>query len=127
MIRDTLKQLRPDSLVVEMCDDRYERWLADVVSHPNYDSTISHIHELLDKDPEKLKKFSEIDLEDSNMEYLVGIDYCAYRLPCKMVLGDRSYFTTKKRYEGKVKMLDVYKEALELNIKTSGKRDSKAS
>lgn len=48
------------------------------------------------------------------MEYLVGLDYCSFRLPCKMILGDRSYFTTKKRYEGKVKMLDVYKKSLEL-------------
>ena len=85
-----------------MCDDRYQRWLADVVGHPNYDATISHIHKLLDKDPEELKNFKEIDVEDSNLEYLVGIDYCSYRMPCKMVLGDRSYFTTKKRYEGKV-------------------------
>lgn len=114
-----MKSLRPDSLVVEMCDERYERWLADVVAHPNYDDAISHIHKLLDNDPEGLKRFKEIDLEDSNMEYLIGIDYCSYRIPCNMVLGDRSYFTTKKRYEGKKQMLSVYKDAMDLELRTT--------
>ena len=41
LIRDVMRDLRPESLVVEMCDDRYDRWLADVVAHPNYDSTVS--------------------------------------------------------------------------------------
>lgn len=109
-----MRNIRPTSVVVEMCDDRYQRWLGDVVSHPNYDATVSQIHKLLDKEPALLRKFDEIDLEDSNMEYLIGLDYCSFRLPCKMILGDRSYFTTKKRYEGKVKMLDVYKKSLEL-------------
>ena len=97
-----------------MCDDRYQRWLGEIVAHPNYDATVSQIHKLLDKEPALLRKFDEIDLEDSNMEYLIGLDYCSFRLPCKMILGDRSYFTTKKRYEGKVKMLDVYKKSLDL-------------
>lgn len=34
LIRDVIRDLRPDHLVVEMCDDRYEKWLADVLSHP---------------------------------------------------------------------------------------------
>lgn len=41
LVRDVVRDLRPESLVVEMCDDRYDRWLADVVAHPNYDSTVS--------------------------------------------------------------------------------------
>lgn len=40
LIRDVVRDLRPESIVVEMCDDRYNRWLADVINHPNYDSTI---------------------------------------------------------------------------------------
>ena len=46
-----MKDLRPDSLVVEMCDERYDRWLADVVNHPNYESTIQEVHKILDNDP----------------------------------------------------------------------------
>ena len=114
MIRDTMLKLRPDAMVVEMCDDRNQRWLSDVIAHPNYEATISDINEMLNKDPEKLKEYDQVDVEDSNMEYLVGIDFCSYRLPCKTLLGDRSYKTTKKRYESKKAMLDVYKEALEL-------------
>ena len=41
LVRDVVRDLRPESLVNEMCDDRYDRWLADVVAHPNYDSTVS--------------------------------------------------------------------------------------
>lgn len=101
LIKDCMMKMRPDSLVVEMCDDRYERWLADVVAHPNYLATISDIHQILNKEPEKLKAYDQVDVEDSNMEYLVGIDICSYRIPCKTILGDRSYKITKKRYEGK--------------------------
>ena len=57
LIRDVMKDLRPESLVVEMCDQRYERWLADVIAHPNYDSTISAIHKIMDKKPTKLKEY----------------------------------------------------------------------
>jgi len=56
---------------------------------------------MLKTEPEKLKAYDQIDIEDSNMEYLVAIDICSYRIPCKTILGDRSYKITKKRYEGK--------------------------
>jgi len=117
-----MRDLRPDGLVVEMCDTRYDRWLADVVKHPNYESTISSVHKILNKNPQKLAEFEAIEVEDSNMEYLIGIDYCSYRMPCATVLGDRSYLLTKKRFESKIAMLDVYKEAIE--IKKSSKSKS---
>ena len=40
-----------------MCDERYDRWLADVVSHPNYEKTISEIHKILDEDMQKLLNY----------------------------------------------------------------------
>lgn len=49
-VRDVVKEFRPDSLVVEMCDDRYGRWLSDVIAHPNYETTISSVHKIIDKD-----------------------------------------------------------------------------
>lgn len=52
----------------------------------------------MDKKPEKLMDFDQIDIIDSNMEYLIGLDYCAYRMPCKVVMGDRSYKLTNKKY-----------------------------
>jgi len=53
------------------------------------------------------------------MEYLIGIDYCSYRMPCKTILGDRSYKLTMKRFESKKAMLDVYKEAMDLKLQNS--------
>jgi hypothetical protein len=52
------------------------------------------IHKILDQNPEKLATFDQIDIEDSNLEYLIGIDYCTYRMPCKTVYGDRNYLLT---------------------------------
>ena len=84
-------------------------------------------NKILDKKPEKLKDFDQIDINDSNMEYLIGIDYCSYRSPCKTIMGDRSYKITRKRYDSKVQRLDVYKEALSLTKSppTSIKSDQK--
>jgi hypothetical protein len=117
-----MKEMRPESIVVEMCDERYDRWLADVVAHPNYEKTISEVHKILDSEPMQLLDYEQIDIEDSNLEYLLAIDYCSYRLPCKTILGDRNYKLTKKRYESKIKMLDVYKEALEMKNQISLKK-----
>lgn len=112
-----MRDLRPEALVVEMCDDRHARWLQEVIAHPNYDNTIIQVHKILDNEPKKLKDFDQIELEDSNLEYLVGIDYCSYRMPCKTILGDRSYLLTKKRFESKIQMLDVYREAAKIKPK----------
>ena len=126
-VRDIVKEFRPDSLVVEMCDDRYGRWLSDVVAHPNYETTISSVHKIIDKNTKRLKEYDQIDINDSNMEYLIGIDFCTYRLPCTTIMGDRSYKTTRKRYESKVQMLDVYKEAVTLGTGSSKPAKSGAS
>ena len=60
------------------------------------------MHKIMDKRPEKLKEYTDIDILDSSMEYLMGIDYCSYRMPCKTIMGDRSYKISKKRYESKL-------------------------
>ena len=57
----------------------------------------------------------EMAKSSAHLEYLVGLDVCSYRMmPCKTVFGDRSIKITNKRYRSKVKMLEVYKEQLEL-------------
>lgn len=68
-----------------------------------------------------------MEVNDGNLEYLVGIDYCAYRMPCTVVMGDRSYKLTDKRFNAKVNMLDVYKEALDLNLKKDTQTKSKST
>jgi len=40
LIRDVMRDLRPESLILELCEDRYSRWLEEVVGHPNYDDMI---------------------------------------------------------------------------------------
>lgn len=72
------------------------------------------MHKILNKDPSKLLLLEELGIENSSLEYLVAIDYCSYRMPCKTVLGDRSYKLTKKRFQSKQAMLEVYKEAASL-------------
>ena len=114
LVRDLMKEIRPETLVVEMCPDRYDRWIADVENHPSYEATMQIIHNVLDKDPNRLMSLESIDVENSNLEYLLGIDYCTYRMPCKPVMGDRSYKTSRKRFESKIQMREVYKEALQV-------------
>jgi hypothetical protein len=94
LIRNFLKELRVESLVLEMCDERYNDELYEIVSHPNYDRTFSSVHRMLDKDPERLLSFNQIALDQGNFELLVGQDTCSYRMPCKTVLGDRLFSIT---------------------------------
>jgi hypothetical protein len=51
---------------------------------------------------EKLLEYDQLDLDRGNFEYLIGIDICSYRMPCKTIIGDRSIDITKKRYKSKV-------------------------
>ena len=58
-----------------------------------------------------------IDKSATQLEFLVGLDVCSYRMmPCKTVFGDRSIKITNKRYKSKVKMLEVYKEAVNAHM-----------
>lgn len=119
VIRELIKDVKPESVVLEMCQDRYEHWFYDAISHPNYDRTLTDIHKILDSGkPEQLLEFKGLDLEkqSTHLELLVGLDVCSYRMmPCKTIFGDRSIKITNKRYKSKVKMLEVYKQALEEN------------
>lgn len=57
----------------------------------------------------------DVSKSSSHLEFLVGLDQCSYRQmpnPCQTVFGDRSIKITNKRYKSKLKMLEVYKEAL---------------
>ena len=117
LIRDLIKDVKPETVVLEMCQDRYEHWFYDALSHPNYDKTLSDIHQILDSEkPEQLMAYKGLDISktSSHVEFLIGLDVCSYRMmPCKTVFGDRSIKITNKRYKSKVQMLDVYKDVLE--------------
>ena len=54
-VRDFIKKVEADNLVVEMCEERYEDEIADIVAHPNYDNTMTNVHKFLSrKKPEKI-------------------------------------------------------------------------
>jgi pheromone shutdown protein TraB len=118
LIRNLIKEVKPEVVVLEMCQDRYDHWFYDAIAHPNYDRTLMDVHRLLDKgSPEALLEYKGVDFSksSSHLEFLVGLDQCSYRnmpSPCQTVFGDRSIKITNKRYKSKVKMLEVYKEAL---------------
>jgi hypothetical protein len=64
---------------------------------------MSDINKILDTDkPESLLNYDQIDIDRGNLEYLVGMDICSYRLPCKTIFGDRSITITQKRFDSKV-------------------------
>lgn len=114
LIRDLVRDIKPEAVVLEVCDDRYDHFFYDVISHPNYDKTFGDIHKILDTDkPETLLAYPNLDLEKANLEYLIGMDVCSYRMmPCKTIFGDRSIQITNKRYKSKVQMLEVYKDTI---------------
>ena len=97
--RNLIRDIKPENVVVELCDERYDSWYYDIISHPNYDNTISDIHYLLDKENiTDLLKYQNFNVSEGNAEYLIGIDVCSYRLPCKTLMGDRDFNITRKRY-----------------------------
>lgn len=92
LIRNIVKDIKPEAVVLEVCEDRYDHFFYEVISHPNYDKTFSDIHKILDGGkPEKLLEYEGLDLSKANLEYLIGMDVCSYRMmPCKAIFGDRS-------------------------------------
>lgn len=48
MIRDFVKELEPEEIVMEICDERFEEEITGILSHPNYDKTMKKVHLLLD-------------------------------------------------------------------------------
>ena len=60
MIRDLMKEVNPEQLVLEMCDERYDDEMRDTISHPNYDKVMSQVHKLLSqKKPSRLLRFED--------------------------------------------------------------------
>lgn len=60
MIRDFIRKMGPEQIVIEMCDERYEDEIQDIISHPNYDRTMSQVHKLLSqKKPKRMLRFED--------------------------------------------------------------------
>lgn len=77
LVRDFIKELQPEEIVLELCDERFENEIRDILSHPNYDKTMNKVHLLLDAhDPEKITRLKDIAIDHGNFELLVGFDTC---------------------------------------------------
>ena len=107
MIRDFIKDVGAENVVLELCEERYEDELYEIISHPNYDRTFAQVHKLLNqKKPQRLLTIEDIiSVDQGNFEFMVGLDTCSYRMPCKTVLGDRNFSLTQKRFHAKANLL----------------------
>ena len=47
MIRDFIREVAAENVVLELCDERYEDEFYEIISHPNYDKTFNQVHKLL--------------------------------------------------------------------------------
>lgn len=66
-------------------------------------------YKILDNE-DKVKTLSQKSdlIELKELEYLVAIDICSFRLPqCRSVLGDRSWSITQKRLRAKMRLSEV--------------------
>ena len=43
LVRDFIKELQPEEIVLEFCDERFESEIRDILSHPNYDKTMNKV------------------------------------------------------------------------------------
>ena len=57
LIRNFTKELQADTVVLELCEERYQDELMEILSHPNYDRTLNTVHRLLTQNPDKLLTF----------------------------------------------------------------------
>lgn len=126
-LRNLIKESQADNVVLELCDERFQEEMNHIVQHPNYDRTFSTVHRILDENPEKLLKYDQIALDQGSFELLVAFDTCQYRSPCSAILGDRDFSITQKRFQAKLKLLEVYKEQAQFKSISALKKVSKSS
>jgi hypothetical protein len=43
LIRDFIKDVTPEEVVMEMCDERFDEEIRDIITHPNYDKVINKV------------------------------------------------------------------------------------
>ena len=70
------------------------------------------MHRVLEEEKAILQMYEESEDAkqlklNEDFGYLMGIDTCSYRLPCKIVKAGREKSINDKRYKQKLAMLDV--------------------
>lgn len=81
MIADFIKDSKPQNVVVELCDERFNTFFNDVMKHPKYEMLIDKFYQVLHNE-EKAKLLSEKSnlIDVKGLEYLIAIDFCSYRM-----------------------------------------------
>jgi hypothetical protein len=100
---------KPQTVVVELWDERYNDHYDRIMKHPRFDAIMDKFYGVLD-DEEKFRKLGEKSdlIELKEMEYLIGIDICSFRIPrWRSILGDRSWSVTQKRLRAKMRLSDL--------------------
>lgn len=60
VIRDFCRKVQPEQVVLELCDERYQEELQDIIASPNYDRTMGHVHKLLSqRRPERMLRLED--------------------------------------------------------------------
>lgn len=79
------------------------------MKHPKYEHIINKFYKIINNEEKILKLTEKSDLlELKEMEFLIGIDICSFRIPnCRSVLGDRDWTITQKRMKAKLRLSDL--------------------
>jgi|SanBayMetagenome_1026888.scaffolds.fasta_scaffold137810_1 pheromone shutdown protein TraB len=43
IIRDFIKEIKPEEIVLEMCPERFDAEMRDILNHPNFDKTMGKV------------------------------------------------------------------------------------
>ena len=43
MIKSLVKDVKPEVVLLELCDDRYDDWFNELAQHPNYDKYMTEL------------------------------------------------------------------------------------
>jgi len=117
-VNNFIRESQPNNVVVELCDERFNNHYNAVMKHPKYEAIIEKFYKILD-DEEKVKKLGQKSdlIELKEMEYLLGVDICSFRIPrCRSILGDRNWSITQKRLRAKLRLSDLLTEEEDFGI-----------
>jgi hypothetical protein len=126
LVKNFVTESKPENLVVELWDERFNSRYNDVMKHPKYEPIMEKFYKIIE-DEERVKKLSDRSdlIELFEMEYLIGIDIWSFRLPkCRSVLGDRKFSITQKRMKAKERLSDLLgNEMQNVFFKKQGSKD----
>jgi len=81
LINDFILESKPQNVVVEMCDERFNESLNEVMKHPKYEMLMERFYEAIEDNDKLVKLSKKSNLSDiRGLEYMVAIDICSFRV-----------------------------------------------